>query len=139
MTIETLFRTLRNTTIFILNQTGWKYLLQASEKMLEGPKDLLEYGPRKIILTKGEEGCEVFSAGKKQEFPVQPQLRLKFKNIDPTGSGDSFSAGLIKGLLNDWSFERAVAYGQIAASITCSRKGTCNAFPTQDEIIFTAE
>jgi ribokinase len=132
--VENLYRVLESTTTFILNQAGWKQLQAASKVGLKSPADLLEYGPESVILTKGVDGCEIFSADKHVEFSVAPWLQGKFKAVDPTGAGDGFSAGLIKGLLSNRSVEKAVEYAQVAASITCSRVGTSGAFPSKEEV-----
>lgn len=132
--VENLHRVLEHTTIFILNQAGWRQLRLASKEKMGSLANLLKYGPKSIILTKGAKGCEIFSSDGCRKFPVSPQLRVKFKTVDPTGAGDSFSAGLIKGLLRNWSLEKSVDYGQIVASITCSRVSASNAFPTEKEV-----
>jgi ribokinase len=132
--VENLHRVLEHTTIFILNQAGWRQLRIASEEKMNTPADLLKHGATNVVLTKGAEGCEVFSATKHLEISVAPQLRAKFKAIDSTGAGDGFSAGLIKALLRNWSFDKAINYAQAVASITCSRFGTSNAFPTEKEV-----
>ncbi len=125
---------LEHTTIFILNQAGWRQLQAASKGKMESPADLLKHGPRNVILTKGAEGCKIFSINKRQKFSVSPQLQTRFRTVDPTGAGDGFSAGLIKGLLQNWNLDRVLAYGQAVASITCSRVGTSNAFPMEEEV-----
>ena len=117
--------------MFILNQAGWRQLYVASKEKMESPANLLKHGPKNVILTKGFEGCEIFSVDRRLEIPVLPQLRARFKTVDPTGAGDGFSAGLIKVLLSNWSLSKAAAYGQIVASVTCSQVGTSNAFPTK--------
>jgi ribokinase len=132
--VENLRRVLESTTTFILNQAGWKQLQEASKVKLKSPADLLDYGSESIILTKGIDGCEIFSANKHREFSVAPWLHDKFKAVDPTGAGDGFSAGLIKSLLGNRSVEKAVEYAQVAASITCSRVGTSSAFPSREEV-----
>lgn len=131
--VERLHRILENVDIFILNQVSWTRLQRTSEKM-ENPADLLKYGLENVILTKGARGCEIFSANKYREFSVPSQLQVNFKPVDPTGAGDGFSAGLIKGLLLGWSLEQTVAYAQVVASITCSRVGAGNVFPTEEEV-----
>jgi len=132
--VENLHRILEHTDMFILNQAGWRQLQTVSITKMESPADLLKHRMETVILTKGAEGCEVFSKGGRQEFSVPPQLRERFKSVDPTGAGDGFSAGLIKGLLHRWSLERSVAYAQTVASITCSRVGAGNTFPTEEEV-----
>ncbi len=131
--IKNLHRTLDYTTIFILNQTSWKQLQSSSRQSLENPAGLLKYGPRNVILTKGAEGCEIFSIDRHQEFSVSSQLKTEFKPVDPTGAGDAFSAGLIKGLLSNWSLDKAAGYGQVVASIACSRVGASPSFPAEEE------
>lgn len=132
--VEKLESVLEHTDIFILNQTSWSQLQGASEVEMQTPADLLEYGVESVILTKGAEGCEIFSEESHEEFPVKPQLRAKFKTVDSTGAGDGFSAGLIKGLLDNQSLERSVIYGQVAAAITCSRVGASVASPSEQEL-----
>jgi sugar/nucleoside kinase (ribokinase family) len=132
--VEGLQRILEHTTIFILNQAGWRQLREASKDKLESPANLFQYGLERVILTKGSEGCEVFSVDKCEEFSVAPSLRAKYKVVDPTGAGDGFSAGLMKGLLHGWSFEKSVAYGQAVASIVCSKAGVNKSFPTEEEV-----
>jgi ribokinase len=132
--VKRLHRILEHTNILILNQAGWRRLQETSKEKMENPADLLKYGLENVVLTKSAEGCEVFSANKHLKLSVAPQLRAKFKTVDPTGAGDGFSAGLIKGLLRGWSLEQAIVYGQAVASITCSRVGAGNAFPTEEEV-----
>lgn len=125
---------LKHVNVFILNSIGWGALQESSKKPLETPKDLLIFGPEVVILTKGEEGCVVYTEEGSYEMLVPASLRVKFKIVDPTGAGDSFSAGLIKGLLEGWKLKRAVSFGQITACITCSRIGASPAFPMLREV-----
>ena len=132
--LERLHDVLEHVSVFILNDIGWKALQDSSKKQLESPKDLLEYGPATVILTKGEEGCSVYTQRGSYVTPVPASLRAKFKVIDPTGAGDSFSAGLIKGLLEGWDLKKASSFGQTAARIKCSRMGASPSFPTLEEV-----
>jgi ribokinase len=131
--IEGLGRILENSTYFILNQPSWERLKMASTQ-LQTPADLNRIGVEYTLLTKGDLGCELFSEKKHKIFPVDTRLESNLKLVDSTGAGDSFSAAFMKGLLNDWNIERSVEYAQVAAAITCSRFGTSQAFPTEDEI-----
>jgi ribokinase len=132
--IEKLQKIFTHTKIFILNQPGWKQLIKTSRERIKTPQHILKYGPTYVILTKSTEGCTVFSANRQQEFPLRTHLQSKFDVVDPTGAGDGFSAGLIKGLISGWSLEKAVAYGQTVASIVCARIGSSNTFPTVKEV-----
>lgn len=132
--LDKLQDTLKHVNIFILNSIGWKGLQESSKKPLKTPKDLLMYGPKVVILTKGEEGCVVYTEEDSYVMLVSANLRAKFKIVDQTGAGDSFSAGLIRGLLAEWELKKAVSFGQVAACITCSRIGASPAFPILSEV-----
>jgi len=120
--VEGLSSILENSTYFILNQPSWRRLKATSTQKLQVPSDLHGIGVECILLTKGEEGCELFSRDGHREFPVDSRLKSSFKFFDSTGAGDSFSAAFMKGLLNNWNIKRSIAYAQTAATITCSRK-----------------
>lgn len=132
--IERLQDILKHVNLFILNSVGWEALQEASEKSLVTPAELLQYGPSIVIVTKGEEGCSVYTLDGSYSISVPASLRVKFNVIDTTGAGDSFSAGLMKGMLEGWKLKRAISYGQAAARITCSRIGAAPAFPTSIEV-----
>lgn len=132
--IERLQDILKHVNLFILNSVGWEALQEASEKSPVTPAELLQYGPSIVIVTKGEEGCSVYTLDETYSISVPASLRVKFNVIDTTGAGDSFSAGLIQGMLEGWKLKRAISYGQAAARITCSRIGAAPAFPTSIEV-----
>jgi len=132
--VEKLRSVLKNADVFIVNHLGWRALREASKTTTATPADLLKYGPATIIVTKGSEGCEVYTLEGSSAMPVPKTLQTQFKVVDTTGAGDSFSAGVMKALLLEWEFKKAVEYGQVAAAITCSRVGATPAFPTGDEV-----
>jgi len=125
---------LENTDIFILNHVGWAVLRDSSKEEMETAADLLKHGPNIIIVTKGPDGCTVYTREERFNMPVPRDLQARFVTVDPTGAGDSFTAGVVKGLLEGWSLKRAILYGQVAAAITCSRVGATPAFPTSEEV-----
>jgi ribokinase len=125
---------LENVNVFILNDAGWDSLQDSSEKSVKTPKELLAYGPETVILTKGEEGSVVHTKEGNYVMPVPSGMRARFRTVDPTGAGDSLSAGLIKGLLQGWKLKEAISFGQAAACVKCARIGTTPAFPTLEEV-----
>jgi len=132
--VERLRGVLEHADIFILNSIGWRILRESSGERLKTATDLLGYGPSIVVMTKGSRGCEVHTRGERFEMPVPSRLRTMFKVVDPTGAGDSLTAGLIKGLLEGLNLKAAISYGQAAAMITCSRFGVAPAFPTSPEV-----
>jgi len=131
---EKLGSVLENVDVFILNQSGWHSLRENSKKKMETPAELLSYGPSAIIVTRGSEGCEVYTHEGSFTVPVPTAVQTRFEVVDPTGAGDSFSAGVMRGLLLGWELRKAIQYGQAAATITCSRLGATPAFPTAQEV-----
>jgi len=132
--LEKLQGILEHVNMFILNEAGWNSLQNSSEKPLKTPQELLAYGPETVILTKGKKGSTVHTKKGNYVMPVSADMRARYKTVDPTGAGDSLSAGLIKGLLQGWELEKAISFGQAAACIKCARMGTAPAFPTLDEV-----
>ena len=61
-----------------------------------------------IVTTKADEGCEVVTKGGTATIPAVPGAQV----VDPTGAGDAFRGGLIKGLVEGCPVERAVANGR---------------------------
>jgi len=133
--IERIKEVIEHTEIFILNEIGWAELKKNSKEKISSIADLQRHGPQTIILTKGMLGCEIWDGEKHKIYPVPKKLIKKFKIVDATGAGDSFSAAFIKKLLEGGSFEEAVRFAQVAACITCSRFGASPAFPTLEEIV----
>jgi adenosine kinase len=73
-----------------------------------------------IITTLGEEGCVVTEQSSEQKIPA-----VKVKDAkDPTGCGDAFRSGLIKGLLLDKDLKDAAKLGATCASFCVEHKGT---------------
>ncbi len=73
-----------------------------------------------IITTKGAKGSEIYYKGKK--IIIKPG---KPKNTsDPTGAGDAFRAGVIKGIVNNMSIEEMGQLGSITSLYTVEKYGT---------------
>lgn len=78
---------------------------------------ILDLGPRAVVIKKGEHGALLFT---RQEIFSAPGLPLE-KVVDPTGAGDSFAGGFIGHLAQtgQTSFDalkQAVIYGSVMAS-----------------------
>ena len=83
------------------------------------------YGPKYLIIKKGEHGALLFHG---EDLFFCPALPLE-DVFDPTGAGDSFAGGFMGYLArtNDLSFEnmkRAVVYGSCTASFSVEKFGT---------------
>ena len=72
------------------------------------------------VVTYGAEGSELFWRGEATRIPAVPAEPL----ADPTGGGDAYRAGLIKGLLLGLDLPVAGRLGSLAATYAVERYGT---------------
>lgn len=82
-----------------------------------------------IVTTKGEYGTEILTRVGAIPVPVVPTPDL----VDPTGAGDAFRGGLIKGLVQGTSLERAVMMGTVCSHYAIRKLGTQEYTFTQEE------
>jgi adenosine kinase len=72
-----------------------------------------------LVVTLGEEGAEADSFGTTEKVPVVPA-----DAVDPTGAGDAFRGGLIKGLAQGEGIKRAVQMGAVCGHYAVLAEGT---------------
>ncbi len=78
-----------------------------------------------VITTLGEKGCVVAGKDGSEEVPAAKADTVN----DPTGAGDSFRAGLIKGMVMGKSIADAARMGAVCASFSVECHGTqCHRF-----------
>lgn len=75
-----------------------------------------------LIITKGAQGSEIISQGRSILIgAVKTETAL-----DPTGAGDAYRAGLLKGLLAGFNLEQAAKLAATVAVYAVEKKGTQN-------------
>lgn len=72
-----------------------------------------------MVVTRGEDGADVYSGGARETVPVVPA-----NAVDPTGAGDAFRGGLIKGLVQGVGIKRAVQMGTVCGYYVVQQEGT---------------
>ena len=98
------------------------------QNSLRNAADLIQtFGPKYVIIKKGEHGAILFHG---EEIFMTPALPLK-KVKDPTGAGDSFAGGFAGylAMYSNTSFESmkvALIYASAMASFTVEEFGTVN-------------
>jgi adenosine kinase len=65
-----------------------------------------------LIVTRGEHGCTVMTRDSRADVQAVPPDRI----VDPTGVGDAFRGGLMKGLASGRSLLTAARMGSVAAT-----------------------
>jgi adenosine kinase len=84
-----------------------------------------------IITTLGEKGSLISTSDNEIEIPA-----VKISGIvDPTGAGDAYRAGLLKGLIMGKGIEAAAKMGAVAAAYAVEKYGTQEHFYTYNEFV----
>ena len=72
-------------------------------------------GAAQVVVKLGADGCYVAGIGRIDPVPVEA--------VDGTGAGDAFAAGLLYGLLDGWSIERAARLANAAGALATTAVG----------------
>lgn len=121
---DELMETIRMVDVLSINDEEAR-LLSGEYSLVKAAQKILSFGPRFLIIKKGEHGALLFN---NKEVFFAPALPLE-DVFDPTGAGDSFAGGFIGYLAasKDISFEnmkRAIIFGSAMASFCVEKFGT---------------
>ena len=98
-------------------------------EILGGRETLLDKGIKTVITTLGAQGYEIATNDGAKIYPC-----IKVKAVDTTAAGDTASGGLCVKLAGGKTIEEAMAFGSLAASIACTRRGAQMSVPSLDEV-----
>jgi len=82
-----------------------------------------------VVVTKGEKGASVMLRDGAMDIPAVPPARM----ADPTGVGDAFRGGFMKGLAMGAGFEVCGRIGSVAATYALEHMGGSSHTYTRDE------
>jgi sugar/nucleoside kinase (ribokinase family) len=121
--------------ILMVNE-GEIRMLTSEYNLVKAARKVMEWGPRRVVVKRGEYGVLHLSDGAIFAAPAYPLETI----FDPTGAGDSFAGGFMGYLascggkeLTDMDFRLATMYGSAIASYTVE------AFSTERLQSITAE
>ncbi len=102
----------------VLND-GEARLLTEKKNLIEAAREVLSYGPKFVVIKKGEHGSLLVTGKDTFVLPAYPADKV----VDPTGAGDSFAGGMMgylatQGHVTPAIVKRALAYGTCVASYT---------------------
>lgn len=120
---ETLVRAFSKVDVVLLNEDEVGLLVPRSS-LLSAARDILDMGPKALIVKRGKHGSTLVTRGPGlgESLFLAPAYPLD-RVIDPTGAGDSYAAGFMGYLashdqLSQESLRRAVVHGAVVASFT---------------------
>lgn len=100
----------------IANAFEWELLRKQLNVTPEDIAKRIDY----LIVTQGEEGHTIYTKEGSEHFP-----RCNCDTfVNPTGAGDAFRAGLLTGLMQQWSLADASKLGASLASFVAEQEGT---------------
>ncbi|MBQ7906821.1 MAG: ribokinase [Clostridia bacterium] len=107
-------------------------LITPNETELEimgGKSALFDCGIKTVITTLGGKGYEIATKDGEKTYPC-----IDVKVVDTTAAGDTASGGLCVGLSKGQSIEDSIAFGSLAASVACTKRGAQQSVPTLSEL-----
>jgi sugar/nucleoside kinase (ribokinase family) len=132
---ESLVKTIRGVDLLIINDAEARQLTEIPN-LIKAAKTILSWGPKALIVKRGEYGAALFTADNYFAIPAYPLESV----FDPTGAGDTFAGGFLGYLtsqetLDEAAMRRAMIFGSVMASFNVEEFGTARTQRlTQDEI-----
>ncbi len=116
--LDDLKKTLALVDILIINDAEAR-MLTREPNLTKAARIICSWGPKTLVVKKGEFGVAMFTDGSIFGAPAFPLEEV----FDPTGAGDSFAGGFVgylarAGRLDDETIRKAVIYGSVMASFS---------------------
>ncbi|MGA4711140.1 ribokinase [Bacillus safensis] len=92
-------------------------------------EDALRQYPNKLLITEGKNGVRYFDGSKEVLVPGVP-----VEAVDTTGAGDTFNGALAVALTEGKSLYDALAFANLAASMSVTKFGAQGGMPTREEL-----
>lgn len=110
--------------LLIINDAEARQLTE-EPNLIKSARKILSWGPRALIVKRGEYGAAMFSGDSYFAIPAYPLESV----FDPTGAGDTFAGGLMGYLdsqdhLDEAAIRRAMIFGSVMASFNVEEFGT---------------
>ena len=110
----------------LIAQAGWitvnDYEAFLLCEKLQTDRAALSQRVRGLIVTLGENGCEVWQNGQRHAIDAVPPQDV----VDPTGCGDAWRGALLYGLEKGWDLLRCARLGNYMGSVKVAHRGPQN-------------
>src|ERR687897_1690649 len=134
-TRDSLVRTINGVDVVVINDAEARQLT-GIPNLIKAARTILSWGPRALIVKRGEYGAALFTAQSYFAIPAYPLESV----FDPTGAGDTFAGGFMgylasQSALDEGAMRRAMIFGSVMASFNVEEFGTARVQKlTHDEI-----
>jgi sugar/nucleoside kinase (ribokinase family) len=115
---------IRRVDVVIINDAEARQL-SGEPNLIKAARKILSWGPRALVIKRGEYGAAMFTKDSYFAIPAYPLESV----FDPTGAGDTFAGGFMGYLasrenVDDDALRRAVIFGSVMASFNVEEFGT---------------
>jgi len=115
---EALRRVLAEVDAVVVNDAEARMLTEEAN-LIKAARTIVDYGPRTVVVKRGEHGALMATEGRFFFAPAYPLESV----FDPTGAGDTFAGGFMGvlarvGAVTEATLRRAIVYGSVLASFT---------------------
>ncbi len=115
---DALVDTLGHVDILVINEAEVRQLAN-EPNLIKAARSILKFGPKTLVVKRGEYGVLVFGEHSVFSAPAYPLEEV----FDPTGAGDTFAGGFVGYLaatnnLSDAAIRKATVFGSVMASFT---------------------
>ena len=112
----------------VVPSLGEAHMLTGAESDEEGCRMWAAQG-KLVVLKQGNRGCRIFSDASDIEVPA-----FAVDEVDPTGAGDSFSAGLTVALLEGMDLPSAGRFANAVGALAVTRMGPAEGAPWRRDV-----
>ncbi|MBA3874797.1 MAG: carbohydrate kinase family protein, partial [Anaerolineae bacterium] len=124
---EELLHDMQGAYAMVVNAYEAEIICKKTEITLEDLKSKIEL----LIITQGKNGSHIYEHGVLTEVPAFSAIEIK----DPTGAGDAFRGGLLRGMAAGLPIKLSALMGSLCASYVLEHVGTQNHHFTVPEFI----
>jgi sugar/nucleoside kinase (ribokinase family) len=115
---------IRVVDVVIINDAEAR-MLSGEPNLIKAARKILSWGPRALVIKRGEYGAAMFTKDSYFAIPAYPLESV----FDPTGAGDTFAGGFMGYLsshekVDDDTLRRAIIFGSVMASFNVEEFGT---------------
>ena len=123
-TRDSLLQTIKGVDVVIINDAEARQLTNIPN-LMKAAKEILSWGPRALIVKRGEYGAALFTEENYFAIPAYPLESV----FDPTGAGDTFAGGFMgylssQKIIDEAAMRRAMIFGSVMASFNVEEFGT---------------
>ena len=121
---ESLLEAIKSVDVVIINDAEARQLT-AEPNLIRAAREILTWGPKALIVKRGEYGAALITSNTYFAIPAYPLESV----FDPTGAGDTFAGGFMGYLasqekLDEGAMRRAMIFGSVMASFNVEEFGT---------------